>query len=644
MNKKLVGGSIILLLLASMVLVMDEVGNHEVSAQSEVKDMRFYMHYSQSAVNVGGVSTNFIINSLYAFPSTAQSFYKAVGQPKITEDFYFYPPFAGTVELNGNWEVIVFANSTALHPATWGVEFWEKSSNGSIVWDSGAITPTVQGGPAGNPGYVDSPIYGYTLIASDLSHNFTAGDTLEIEVSVNVGSTVPLTLWYDSPTYPSGIILPSMNYAQPVGIHTEDVNGTARTVFFAYWSASERQVIIQSEVADPFGGYDVAKVFVQVNGPSGNIVVTNTSMEMISGNSYSFNQVYQYTFSYSSNASEGTYTVSVFVVDNNGVHQYDVFGYYQPYITSLSGHFSIGIQVPVIFELVSASTQPVSGALIEVYSGGLPLVSGYSGPSGSANLTVFQGNLEVKVFWRRVMVADQAITVYNSSTVLVPVNVLDPTFSIVSFDGNPVSSALLFITYPNGTTGRLPFTSNQNGVVNLYDQPGGTYSLLVLYENVEVDNSNATLNVMWNNSSGVPTPNPVQPAIITTNIYDLIVNVKDDSGLPVNNATVVIKAPNLISQMVYGYGTTSNGTVSFLLPPGNYNVLAMYHGVWWLTYASNQTTVAVHLVGDQHLSIQMNNIPPPIWLTVGFWLIFGVVATAIILGFVFVRLRRKVNA
>jgi hypothetical protein len=73
------------------------------------------------------------MNTVFTFQGGSQNFYKATGQPKISEDFYLYPPFAGNVTLSGNWVVTIFANSTSLHPATWNVEFWEKAQNGSII-------------------------------------------------------------------------------------------------------------------------------------------------------------------------------------------------------------------------------------------------------------------------------------------------------------------------------------------------------------------------------------------------------------------------------------------------------------------------------------------------------------------------------
>src|SRR5579884_335852 len=128
-----------------------------------------FFHYSSSAVYVAGTSSNLIMNTVFTFQGGSQNFYKATGQPKISEDFYLYPSLAGNLTLSGNWVVTIFANSTSLHPATWNVEFWEKSQNGSIVWDSGVLSPNVVGGPAGEQGYVDVPIYGYSLVVSNLS-------------------------------------------------------------------------------------------------------------------------------------------------------------------------------------------------------------------------------------------------------------------------------------------------------------------------------------------------------------------------------------------------------------------------------------------------------------------------------------------
>src|SRR5712692_615294 len=178
----------LLVLAAAVPLVVSPIA----SASSPVtKNMTFYLHYTSNPPQVGGVVTNYVIDTRDNFQAVKNNDYKGTGQPKITLDWYLAPNLAGPVDLDGTWQAIIFANSTALHPATWGVEYWEKSPSGATVWDSGALSPTVLGGPSSNNGYVDSPIYGYTLNVN-LNHTFAAGNTLQLEVNINTGATVPV--------------------------------------------------------------------------------------------------------------------------------------------------------------------------------------------------------------------------------------------------------------------------------------------------------------------------------------------------------------------------------------------------------------------------------------------------------------------
>ncbi|MEM0117018.1 MAG: hypothetical protein QXE12_03750 [Conexivisphaerales archaeon] len=568
-----------------------------------------------------------------------QNFYKGTGQPKISEDFYLYPSLAGNLTLSGNWVVIVFANSTALHPAAWNVEFWEKAPNGSIVWDSGLLSPSIVGGPAGYQGYVDVPIYGYKLTVTNLTHSFLAGDTLQVEVTVNTGSTVPLRLWYNSVSYPSGMILPSTGFATPYSVITEDANGTATRVFYTYWSQSQRKVIINAYVSDPFGGYDIGNVTIQIRDPTGSVIVNNYSMSKTSGSTFSFISTYQYVYQYSSNSTLGTYTLLISVVDNNGLHQYQLYGTYQPYIETISSHFSLGLPVPVTFKLTSASTQPLEGANVELYSGGHLYASGSTGPDGSVNITVFSGTFEVKVYWEGTEVYDGTESIINSTTILLPVFVFDPAFRVVTSDGVGLENALVFITYPNGSTGRDPYITNSLGEIQLMSQPAGNYSFLILYDDEVVADTSTVANFSW-----TVTPNgfsAVVPQVFSvgSQVYTITVNVFDNAGSRLTNASVLITSKS--TGAVLGYELTKNGTVSLLLPYGTYLLEIQYHNVWWLTYYSNTTTLPVQVTKDMILSITMKNIPPPIWATLGFWLIVTPIVLVAVGSYFYYRRRSR---
>jgi hypothetical protein len=629
-----------LLLIISLVFSIGSFFNnfqHEVNASTLVKNMDFFFHYSSSAVNIAGTSSNLIMNTVFTFQGGSQNFYKATGQPKISEDFYLYPPFAGNVTLSGNWVVTIFANSTSLHPATWNVEFWEKAQNGSIIWDSGILSPNVVGGPAGEQGYIDVPIYGYSLIVSNLTHSFLAGDTLQVEITVNTGSTVPVRLWYNSASYPSGMVLPATSYATPYSIITLNVNGTATKVFYTFWSQNQRRVIVNTYVSDPFGGYDISNVTIEIKDPTGTILVSNISMMRTSGNAYSYTSEYQYSFPYDVNSTLGIYIIIVSVIDNNGLHNHEMYGTYEPFIQTANSYFSLGIPVPVTFKVISASSRPLQGAEVELYTGGHLYASGITASDGSVNITVFSGSFNVKVYWEGTQVYNALISISNSTTIILPVLVFDPIFKVTTFDGNYLSNALVFVTYPNGSTGRTPFITNQSGEIQMFSQPAGNYTFLVVYDDAVVANTALLANFSWTIMDNIYSPIIPQAQIINSKVYTLTINVLDNSGHELTNVTTLVTS--ISTGAVFNYALTKNGTVSLLLPNGSYDIQLEYHNVWWLSYFSNITKIPVQITGDKTLTITMKNIPPPPWITLGFWLIIIVILVVVVGLFIYFKRR-----
>ncbi len=594
------------------------------------KDLTFYFHYTSNPPQVGGVFTNYIFNTTNHFQATKNNDFKGTGQPKITLDFYLAPSLAGAVQLAGDWKVTVFANSTALHPATWGLEFWEKSPNGQVLWDSGTITPTVLGGPSGSNSYVDSPVYGYTL-STNLAHSFSQGSTLQVEISVNTGATVPLRVWYDSPYFPSRVVLPSNDYARVVGVVTRDANGTARTTFFSFWDQNQRKVVIVGSVTDPFGGYDVAKVWVQVRGPGGAVVVNNASMGSTSGGPSQLTNTFSYSFSYGSGDAQGKYSVLVAAVDNNGQIKSQTTGAYPPFIEYGTTEFSIGVQYPVTVKVVDSHGNPMAGAAVQFVSGGLLAVSGKTGPDGTLNVTLFTGMFLANVLWEGVNVANKSVTITNSTSVVLPTRVYYPAFTFASPDGTKVQGLLAFVTYPNGTTGRLPLITNSVGSFALSQQPADNYSILAFLEGVKVVDGSVSVE-----SDG--------PFAVAVSVYRLTVNVTDSSNNPLSNSTVLVQGTDISNALVYRYAKTSAGGVaSFELPAGDYRVMAEYYNIYWLSLAKNSTTVPVPLSSDVVVPIAMKNIPPPIWSDFGFQLSVVVLLLLVAVAILFLRSRRRLT-
>ncbi len=117
--------------------------------QGQAKPMEFYLHNLSTPMNVGGIETTHVMNTTKAFSyqsveqAFANSFYKPAGQPKIDVAFYLSPNFAGSVTIDGNWEVSLWVNASAYKPAGFTVQYQEINSSGQVIWDSGQINPTV---------------------------------------------------------------------------------------------------------------------------------------------------------------------------------------------------------------------------------------------------------------------------------------------------------------------------------------------------------------------------------------------------------------------------------------------------------------------------------------------------------------------
>ncbi len=619
-TKRKLGIPTLLILLAPALLLSIPLATSPAHSSPSTKPLHFYLHYTLIPPSVGGVSTKYIMDTDQTFQNVKNTDFKGIGQPKIQIDWYLYPNFAGPVTFSGAWQVIVFVNSTALHPATWGLQFWEKRPQGSIVWDSGALSPDVKGGPSGNPGYVDVPIFGYTLTA-EITHTFNSGNTLEFEITINSGSTTAVTVWYDSPFYPSHAIFPSTESAKPELIRTLDANTTAREVFFTFWREEQRKVVVSAEVTDPFGGYDIYKVTATITDSANRSVITNQPMNRILGDRFSFTTLYEIVWSYPENALQGKYRINITVIDNNGKFNFEMFGTYEPYLEFSTTLFSIGIQFPIRFIIQDNRGLALPGARLTLLSNGLAVEGGITDSEGKLDLTVFTGPFTVQVSWYGTLVADRGISITNASTFTIRTAVYYPQFNFISNAGEPINRAMIFVTAPNGTNIRLPFLTDAKGAITLPRHPAGEYGFLTFWEGVLV--ADAKVNVT---NDG--------PYSIRTQIYNLAVDVTDNSGAQLQGVQVVVSSGG----RVFDFGITGRtGQANFSLPAGSYGVSTYYSGSYWLNYIVNTTHIDVAVSADNAISIPLSNVPPPIYVTIGFWLI----AIPILLTAVFILLRRR---
>ncbi len=297
-----------------------------VSSNPSARNVTLYWHYSSSPVSVGGIQTNYVLNSTAKFDFQTQqiakqnSIYKGTGLASVVVDFYVYPNLAGPATLNGTWQVFVSANSSGLHPTVFNIRFREfPLGSGTATWDSGQINPIVTSSVGA---YLDVPVYSYNLTTpTALGHTFAQGSTMDLSVTVNDGAVADARIWYDSPSYPSKVILPVVNPAEPAKIWTADTTGTVKNTF----PIQSQTVVISTNVTDPFGGYDVnatatgtkgAPVTLTLTGPGGSTLVNSQRMTQLAGGVAVLNNLFQYNVSVS--GAVGNYIATVSSTDNSG--------------------------------------------------------------------------------------------------------------------------------------------------------------------------------------------------------------------------------------------------------------------------------------------------------------------------------------
>jgi len=452
------------------------------------KPMEFYLHYFDTPVSVAGLQTKYVMNTTRSFrfatqqEAYANSFYKPIGQPKIVVDFYLYPNFAGQVTLNGNWQVFMWVNGSAYKPAGFTLEFKEVAVGGAVLWDSGQLGPTVTS-TVGE--YLGVPVYDYNL-SVPLSHTFSVGTTLLVEVEVNAGSSVETRIWYDSPLYPSKVILPAEDYARPTTIKTYAVDNSETTLFQYNWSEKQRTVIVRANVTDPFGGYDIYRVNTTIFDPTGNAVVKNREMIRVSNGQWITNyaHVFELNWSYPTTAELGNYTVIVSVIDNNGYYRSIDTGSVYPFVEEESTFFTIGIitYYDPSFRLIDDLNDPLLGAQVYITwkNGTRDIAPHYTLEDGFINLThVEAGNYGFTVFWKGVLVNQTTVHVDSNGPYNIRTQVFQLTVQVYGNNDMRIHGAYVIVYTEAGVGYGLEIT-DANGTA-LFKLPSGNYRLEAHY-------------------------------------------------------------------------------------------------------------------------------------------------------------------
>jgi len=203
----------------------------------------------------------------------------------------------------------------------------------------------------------------------------------------------------------------------------------------------------------------------------------------------------------------------------------------------------------------------------------------------------------------------------------------NPAFHIVDDVDASLPNAQVYITWPNGTMDSLPRYTTNNGWINLTHVLPANYGFTILWKDIVVKQAS-----IYVDSDG--------PYIIKTEVYQLTINVLGNNHAAVNGAYVIVYTESGV-----GYGldiSDSSGRAVFKLPKGTYTIEAHFSSEYWLKVVTTKATEsAFRLDSSMSKTIVLEEFPPPIWTTTGFWLIVAMVGVSVFAAIYIVYLSRR---
>ncbi len=182
----------------------------------------------------------------------------------------------------------------------------------------------------------------------------------------------------------------------------------------------------------------------------------------------------------------------------------------------------------------------------------------------------------------------------------------DPAFLVTDDANNPLPNAQVYITWTNGTTDTLPRYTTTDGFINLTRLTAGNYGFTILWKDVIVQQT-----TVYVDSDG--------PYTIKTRVYQLTVEVLGNNRASIEGAYVIV-----YTQPGVGYGletTDAAGRSLFQLPAGEYRIETHYSSSYWLAVVRTSASEPVSVTASTSKTIILDDFPPAVWTTPGFWVV-----------------------
>ena len=550
-----------------------------VKTSVNIENITFYIKNDTVTHTINGVHTTYTFNTTMGNRGTVDT-----GTQSIIEDWYLDPALAGNFTLQ---------NATAYF---WiFLKFYGTDNNPNLylsVYDRNQTGNEIQIGTTGSiHPILATTIESYTIPVSLGTYTVKAGDTLHLHFVLSGGASTQYWVFYGNSTYASGIAINSYSHLFIKNIETLNYNGTSVVGFQENWS--NKTIYINAILNDPLGGYDIKNVSLKIIEPNKSILL-DKPMIKIYGTPVSLTSIYQLSINYSA-LPEGNYTIVVYALDNNGYYYYQEHYSFDGYLEVGYSYFWIGLPVSLYIHLYDTLGNPMAHALITL-SLSNATYSNSTNPLGFTKIELFSGTYSISIIWNNTILPGKVKIYYNQTTYTIGDTIRvsgNETVTMVAEAGilyfrvltsvnTPVYNALVYINYPNGQ--EKIFTTSQNGEVALGLSVGGNYSLKVYYMDQIVANKTFFIDFIAKGSTIVQNVN--------SKIYMVNMRAIDSDLVPVQGIQIYVG--NAYGQFLNI--TDMNGTSSFILPQGSYELKSYYMGV-----LVNSTDISIE--GNSNITI-----------------------------------------
>ena len=599
------------------------------SPNGTAKPIHFCFHNDTSNPRVGGYTqTTAILNTTQKWLDGPQGYVNITG--RLYLDFYVHPDLAANMSLDGTmwlhpW-MCGYGTGGSTIGATFSAIVYEVTSTGQTLVGSTQSTGSQTlpyGSTPANSRDVNSVAGNDPLILNFPAYTFRKDSSILVHIEVNPqGAGAKMFFYYDHSICPTYVTLYSYDHVEVSTVWTANTTGNPETVFKKIEDSNTVQ--INANVTDPLGGYDFnaslistkyAMVTATVVNPAGVPVVDSERMTLINGGITSFVNLLQFNWTFST-AVPGQYNVTVSATDNSG--------------NTVNGtaFFWIGQTYQIRVQAIDSKMRPLTNAHIAASVEEYLALSDYTNATGWIDAQIVGGIYNFTVIWQGVVVNSTInFSVVDNTTLVLNCRVYDLKFLFVDDVNDPLPEAQVFIESPNGTTNILPLYTTLSGFVNLTQAPAGDYGFTLYWKGVKVLQETQSVD-----SDG--------PYTIKCGVYQLEVEVLGNDGRSIHGVYVIIYGE---AGIVFDFKMTDvMGKAISKLPVGVYRIEVQYSATYWLTgVTANATEPLKEVTSSSSVTITLTDFPPPMWTTIGFWLLIALIIV-VVLGIVGLLYKRGV--